>query len=319
MEIRNRMADVKKLICNACQDFLKMVISPGWEKIVYQKAENEVNNNGRYKDKYIAAYSKMREVGFENYRIEDMDVTFIAELVMSCRNIIHIQEATRKALLNIKDDRNLEGHSNQNEPEEELYMRSLSALYNLKRFIETVDMKETLIDDSLRKAYRQKYSKKIEELKLIIDNERLDSIQIIKNMDKDIEKVLSCENQSWEWSKVSKMYRERYWDLEEDRHICFEYCVRVSDAGVIAAHSGAVDYFQLIRDYGEMERRMFIMYQAYELMPPIEVKHILYLINNYFDNTATITDGMRKIIDGLRKQGNKIIQTDEGYFQRVKQ
>ena len=37
-------------------------------------------------------------------------------------------------------------------------------------------------------------------IKLIIDNERLDSIQIIKNMDKDIEKVLSCENQSWEWS-----------------------------------------------------------------------------------------------------------------------
>lgn len=319
MEIRNRMADVKKLICNACQDFLKMVISPGWEKRIYQKAENEVNNNGRYKDKYIAAYSKMREVGFENYRIEDMDVTFIAELVMSRWNIIHIQEATRKALLNIKDDRNLEGHSNQNEPEEELYMRSLSALYNLKRFIETVDMKETLIEDSLRKAYRQKYSKKIEELKLIIDNERLDSIQIIKNMDKDIEKVLSCENQSWEWSKVSKMYQERYWDLEEDRHIYFEFLVRASDAGVIAAHSGAVDYFQLIRDYGEMERRMFMMYQAYELMPPIEVKHILYLINNYFDNTGTITDGMRKIIDGLRKQGNKIIQTDEGYFQRVKQ
>lgn len=319
MEIRNRMADVKKLICNACQDFLKMIISPGWEKIVYQQAENEVNNNGKYRDKYIAAYSKMREVGFENYRIEDMDVTFLVELVMNCRTIIHIQKATRNALLNIKDDRNLEGHSNQNEPEEELYMRSLSALYNLKRFIETVDMKETSIDDSLRKAYRQKYSKKIEELKVIINNEHLNSIWLIKNMDRDIEKVLRCENQSSEWSKVSKMYRDRYWYLEEERGIYFEFCVRASDAGVIAAHSDAVDYFRLIGDYDEMERRMFMMYQAYELMPPLEVKHFLYRINNYFDNTGIITDGMRKIIDGMRKQGNKIIQTDEGYFQRVKQ
>ena len=62
MDVRNRMADVVKLRCNACQDFLKMIIADGWQQFIYNKAKKEVETNGRYKDKYISIYEKMREV-----------------------------------------------------------------------------------------------------------------------------------------------------------------------------------------------------------------------------------------------------------------
>ena len=39
MEIRNRMADLSKLRRNVCQDFLRMVAQPNWQKQLYAKAK----------------------------------------------------------------------------------------------------------------------------------------------------------------------------------------------------------------------------------------------------------------------------------------
>lgn len=39
MEIRNRMADLSKLGCNVCQDFLRMVAQPNWQKQLHAKAK----------------------------------------------------------------------------------------------------------------------------------------------------------------------------------------------------------------------------------------------------------------------------------------
>lgn len=37
MHIRNRINDIKKLRCNACQDYLKLVAIEGWKKPLYKK------------------------------------------------------------------------------------------------------------------------------------------------------------------------------------------------------------------------------------------------------------------------------------------
>lgn len=42
MEIRNRMPDVVKLRCNACQEFLKMVIKPNWQQRLYDIAKEAI-------------------------------------------------------------------------------------------------------------------------------------------------------------------------------------------------------------------------------------------------------------------------------------
>lgn len=59
MNVRNRMADVVKLRCNVCQEFLKLIICDGWQLVVYNKAKDEVTKNGKFKDKYIPIYEKM--------------------------------------------------------------------------------------------------------------------------------------------------------------------------------------------------------------------------------------------------------------------
>ena len=63
MFVRNRMPEVVKLRCNACQDFLRMVIIPEWRSHVYEAAQTNIT--GKYRDKYVAAYDKMREKGVE--------------------------------------------------------------------------------------------------------------------------------------------------------------------------------------------------------------------------------------------------------------
>lgn len=41
MDVRNRMADVIKLRCNVCQDFLKLIIDDNWQQFIYEKAEKK--------------------------------------------------------------------------------------------------------------------------------------------------------------------------------------------------------------------------------------------------------------------------------------
>lgn len=57
MEIRNRMPDVVKLRCNACQEFLKMFIKPNWQQRLYDIAKEAIEHN-RYADNYRPAYEK---------------------------------------------------------------------------------------------------------------------------------------------------------------------------------------------------------------------------------------------------------------------
>ncbi len=146
MVVRNRMADVVKLRCNACQDFLRMILKGGWQQSLYNKAQYEVSNETKFKDKYIATYEKMRDTGIDSYSVDDMDVTLISELVIGkFVGIEEVQPNTRKALVQLRDDRNLTNHSNENEEPDELYLRGLLALCNLRFFIRAVDKNETTI------------------------------------------------------------------------------------------------------------------------------------------------------------------------------
>ena len=73
MHIRNRISDIKKIRCNACQDYLKMVAVEDWKNQLYEKTQIAVKYSPA---KYKPAYKIMRTRGIENYEIDDMDVTF---------------------------------------------------------------------------------------------------------------------------------------------------------------------------------------------------------------------------------------------------
>lgn len=285
MDVRNRMADVIKLRCNVCQDFLKLIITDNWQQFIYEKAKKEIDNNGRYKDKYISAYEKMREIGIDNYSIDSMDVTFISEIVHGCKEIAPTNDRTRKSIEQLVEDRNLMNHSNENEEPEELYLQSLLALCNLKNFIKAVDKFETNIEDNVRIEYRRKYMKLIDDLKDILDEERILLIQKRKNILKDVQRILDCTDEKQRlstWWKLERLYMDRYWKLENDRDRYIEFIISASDAGIREAHNGAVNYFFIIKkDYEEGERRLFMLYESYKSLPTYESKSIINTINGY--------------------------------------
>lgn len=318
MDVRNRMADVIKLRCNVCQDFLKLIIDDNWQQFIYEKAEKEIDSNGRYKDKYISAYEKMREIGIDNYSIDNMDVTFISEIVHGCKKIAPTDDRTRKNIEQLVEDRNLINHSNENEEPEELYLQGLLALCNLKNFIKAVDKFEINIQDNVRIEYRRKYVKLIDDLKDILDEERILLIQKRKNILKDVQRILDCTDEKQRlstWWKLERLYMDRYWKLENDRDRYMEFIISASDAGIREAHNGAVNYFFIIKkDYEEGERRLFMLYESYKSLPTYESKSIINTINGYLMKGNKLTHGMEKLIKLVIEQGYSVEKNDEGYF-----
>lgn len=318
MNVRNRMVDVVKLRCNACQDFLKMIIVEGWQQIIYNKAKKEVDTNGRFKDKYISAYEKMREIGIDNYNIDNMDVTFISEIVHGCRIIAPTNEKTRIAIEQLTEDRNLTNHSNENEEDEELYLRGLLALCNLKDFVRAVDKYETNIGDEKRIEYRSKYSKRIDDLKDILDEERICLIQKRKDIECDIRRILDCNDEKQRlnvWCKLSELYMDRYWKIEKNYERYGEFMVKASDAGIKEAHGNAANYFFLIKkDYAEGERKLYMLFESAKVLPACDAKFIIDMINYYLDQDNELTEGMDKLINQIIEQGYPVEKNEDGLY-----
>lgn len=318
MDARHRMADIAKLRCNLCQDFLRMIISEGWQTTLYNKAKREVETKSRLKDKYIAAYEKMRDVGPENYSIDDMDVTFITEILTGWRHFAVLQNATVSALYQVKDDRNVSNHSGENEDEEELYLIGLLALCDMRNFVRAVD-KETAIDDSARLSFRRKYTKAIDELKDTLDEERIALIQRVRDMDRDIRRVLDSDNPLGTWVDISALYMDRYCKVEKKHDLCMQFMVRASDAGVTFAHSQAASYYCLIKkDAIEAEKKLRLLFDEGDGPLHYKVQEIVGLINwlNATDSEkrTSTPEGIRKLIQEISSSGYEIIEDAQGVF-----
>lgn len=318
MDVRNRMADVIKLRCNACQDFLKMIIADGWQQEVYSRAKSEIERHTYQKDKFIAAYEKMREIGIDNYSIDDMDVSFISALVHYCGKIAPTDVRTRKSIEKLIEDRNITDHSSENEEDEELYLRGLLALCNLKDFIRVIDKVELSIPDEQRIEYRKIYSKKIDELKDILDDERIVIIQRKKDIERDINRILECADEDEQlrvWCELNKLYMDRYMKLEKDFDKYIEFIIAASDAGIKEAHNGAIDAFLLIdRDYEQVEKRLYKLYDSYDILPAYEAKSIIDVLNVCIIREHELTAKMKELVPLIRNQGYSVEETTDGLY-----
>ena len=317
MKMRNRMPDVAKLRCNACQEFLKMVIKPNWQQRLYDIAKEAIEHN-RYADNYRPAYEKMRNIGIENYSIDEMDVTFITQVVCFCSSIVSVQKQTKDALTKLRDDRNLTNHSNENEEDEELYLRGLLSLCNLRSFVKAVDKFEINIDDADRLNYRNKYIPQIEELMDILDEERIALIQRTKDITKDINRLLSCSDDETRlrmWCDISKLYMDREWKLDKNPERYNEFIVMASDAGIPEAHINAAIYFLNIKkDYVEMERRLQMMFNSRDRLTAGNVHSIIESINWYVTTGNNITVGMNEMADRIIALGFPVEKQEDGTY-----
>ncbi len=313
MEIRNRMSDVVKLRCNACQDFLKMILIDNWQEELYRVAQDRVEK-GPCKDKYRDAYNKMRDIGYSQYSAEMMDVSFIHQIVQDKNHkayIKSINEKTLKALTIVKNDRNLKDHSNENEEASELYLRGLLALCNLEFFVKTVDQFEKSIDDDCRLSFRQKYMHEIKTLMECIDDERIVLIQRKKSINRDIQDAIKKNK----WKDLWHLYGERYRyeKNREGRETYNEFMIASSDAGVTDAHIPAADAFIELKDDEEATRRIFMFYNASDKMSFIKAHIIVSTINACFNLHGKITSGMKQLLDKVRGQGYPVKEDENGY------
>lgn len=316
VNIRNRMNDVEKLRCNACQDFLKMIIIKNWQNELYTLASSN-------KDEmvYRAVYQKMRASGIEQYSVDDMDVTTIFEIVKGCSIIKQrVDNRTFTALRNVKEDRNTTGHSSKNEPDADLYLDALISLKNLKAFIETVDSSELTIDDSERKAFLQKYTRSINELQSLIDDERIEIIKRERDIDKSVQSILDSEDPLKQWVQVCDYYNKRSRLEEDGRELMNEFFIRASDAGIKNAHILAANIFLTIKNkhnIGEVEKRLAMAVNSSAELEYRDAKEIISVVNDYLamKKTRVITEEMEKTIQVLIKHGFCVEKDDDGFYE----
>ena len=177
MNIRNRLADVKKLCTNALQEFLNLVIKTDWKNDFYNICKKNVEE-GKHPEIYPKAYEGSRAYGLEKYDITQMDITLMCALLLFNSNLLKykLSSKTRKSVAVLKEDRNFKDHSDENEADDELYLTALISLYNLRKFVDTEDLDVNIPDSDKKLAFKQKYENAISELMFKIDDERFELV-----------------------------------------------------------------------------------------------------------------------------------------------
>lgn len=305
MNIRNRMDDVVSLRCHACQDLLKMIIQPGWQEKLWEETG----------EKYAAIHEEMCNHGVDSYSVDKMDVTIIYEIIKK-RKIASVERSTFFALQQLKDDRNLTQHSSCNEEADELYLRALLSLCDIRSFVRTVAEDEFSIDESIRLDFRRKYIREIEKLMSIIDEERIAIIQRKKDIDRDIQRILESNDPEKDWLDTYESYDRRR-RIDGDYGPITEFCLRSSDAGLSIAHQFASSYAGIKKDWEEYNKRLMLEYDSInkeEDISKMDMHSILSGINCYiFDHSES--DTIRKILDDLQSRGYIIQKNPRGFYQ----
>lgn len=310
MDIRNRMDDVVTMRCHVCQEYLSLKIrTTDWQKKLYKKAKYAIDNKYIYASSYASAYEKMRDYGIEKYSIEDMDVTIISAVI--CHELALVyksQDETMTAIKALRNDRNIADHSGKNEEPEELYLRGLMDLQDLKDFVRTVDKYETRISDETRQQFRLRYIQSIDNLMAILDDERIELVQRKKERKKNIQKVLESKDPFGTWNTLYELYDNKSrinGDFDELETLIFE----AAAAGIEQAYPSAAERYYNDKNYNEAEKYLSLMFnnKTTRLQNP---KQMMMLAKICFIKKR-IHEG-NEILDTLIKGGINIKKSKDG-------
>lgn len=252
MNIRNRLADVKKLCTNALQDFLKLVIKADWKNDFYNICKKNVEE-GNHPEVYPKAYEGIRAYGLEKYDITQMDITLMCALLLFNSNLLKykLSSKTRKSVTVLKEDRNFKDHSDENEADDELYLTALVSLYNLRKFVDTEDLDVNIPDSDKKLAFKQKYEKAISELMFKIDDERFELVAKYKQFQKDVDQILNTtnENKYETYRNICESYSAKSKTHESNRYLLAEFDAYAYERGVNEAKDGSLLYYALVHDF----------------------------------------------------------------------
>lgn len=311
MDILNRMASVKKLRTNACQKYLSYVLVDNWQEKLYKIIEEEIK---KFPNSYTHARRKMRTIGITKYTPYNMDITIInAIIVYQHKKLLKsIQQETIDAFLQIKDDKNLTSHADDNEDALELYRQSFLFLSKLQAFIITVDEKEDkAISDEDRQSYLQEYDSKITNMQKTIDKERIESIQQKTEIDNDIQLILGSKDSIHTWLDVNKKYlNDMALSKNSSKYIAF--VCEAAKAGIISSYPLAAEYYyKTAKDYDMAEKYLSHLFLN-EKEKRYDNPYMLWLANIYLNKLSQTSGDINSIINRLINDGFIVEKTDDG-------
>lgn len=206
MNIRNRMHDIIKLRSNAMQDFLHLSIKQEWKNDFYNKLEI-YHENKIHPEIYSEPYDKIRSTNLDNYDIKDMDVTLISAILIYNKDLLQYKPTNRviEVSKQLREDRNLTQHSSENEEDDELYLRALLSLCNIRTFVRVADKDSNIPESEKKKGFRQNYEKRIADLMETIDDERFELISKYKKFKKDLNRILKETDKTSRWKVYSNI------------------------------------------------------------------------------------------------------------------
>lgn len=348
MNIGYFLLDIERIKCMACQELMRYLLKPGWQNIVYHKAEKEVSS-GQHRDNYLMPLTSMKRIGVDKYDVLDMDLSFIRVVVFYIDRVLSItlNPKTKNYLVQLIDDRNENlGHRNYNESVEDLHKRGILALENLKRFVNLVSTSETDINDSFRKEYQRRYLEEIDDLYSKFDFACNHEIHIRNEINEDISELLRSEEQGEElftktwiaiycdkYSKKTKnstvilnqtidnleenrdhgRIRKLIDNLEENKRIENCFLKGASDKGIGKAHLPSAKAFFFEGNYLESSRRIEKQYPGFQNVKLEDAFFLVQLVNESRkenNRNAIPENRITMIIDCLKKQGYSIMESE---------
>ena len=314
MGVRGLIGDINKLRCNACQDFLKMIVLPNWQENLFKAVKTKIDNK-EYAEKYKDAYCRMRDIGYENYTIDEMDISFIAQILIylpNCDIVSALDSRTIYAFRKIKDDRNAVDHSCENEDTEELYIRAISEIRCIQDFVRTVDDNEHSIPEDQREAYRKEYIQKCEDIKKRVRKAFGESNGWLFAIEKDISKILNSKDDERVNAWLDKFLQ--YTKDWSNKKIAFDpeykaFLVMSSDAGIQEAYFSTIDYILTVeKNVSEAIQKIKQYYTGDVKLPISDAKFFVEALNNYIlKNADVITDDVINAVEAIRSCGYNIV------------
>ncbi len=322
MKIGNRMHDVIKLRSNIMQELLSLVIKPEWKKEFKSKLEfyNENNLNAQI---YAAPYDKIRVDGLDNYDIKDMDVTLIRAILIHNKDLLgyKISKELKNAIEDVKDDRNLTNHSSENETDNELYLRALVSLCDIRKLVRSVDKDSNIPDSEELREFRQKNERLISELMNKIDYERFDLVSKYIRFEKDTDMLLK-EKDDYRRFELYSSIIDSYLRLRIINHNYFmtslEFDAYIYERGLDLGRDGARWHYGFIGDlekYNSDFAKTFQNMHKDDRAKNLEtIREYFEKLNIFFKDKSADSESTKKNFELIEQLGFKICKDEHGAY-----
>lgn len=175
-----------------------------------------------------------------------------------------------------------------------------------------MDKTETSIDDEVRKQYRRDYIAKIEDLKTLLDNERIELVKRGKDMRADIEKVLNSNDGGRTWVVVNKAWLDRC-KINKDPEAYKDFILEAAAAGIMEVYGDAADYYIDERKYDEAEKLLSALYNSND-EKHYEPKSLMELASIYLNQQSENKGDGKKILQKLIEGGSVIESEDQKIY-----